>query len=158
MMVRTGLVAASISVLIPAVALGESLDLMNCRSGTVNIMHADKELTVFSVDLKGISFTRNANKALDNSSSNCFGTVRVGAGQNASHGFCKYLDADGDAVMVEWSGVPPKGGPWSFLGGTGKWTAVQGKGEWQTLPNPKPIAPGTVQTCNIVTGEYTLRK
>ena len=60
--------------------------------------------------------------------------------------------------MVEWSGVPPKGGPWSFLGGTGKWTAVQGKGEWQTLPNPKPIAPGTVQTCNIVTGEYTLRK
>ena len=59
-MVRTGLVAASISVLIPAVALGESLDLMNCRSGTVNMMHADKELTVFSVDLKGVSFTRNA--------------------------------------------------------------------------------------------------
>ena len=140
-------------------AAGEPLEIMNCRSGTLNMLHAEKDLAVASFQLKGVSLSRNANKALDNSSSVCVGVSRTGAAtDSASHGFCKYLDTDGDVVMVEWHGRPPKGGSWSFLGGTGKWAGVQGKGDWETMPAAKPIAPGTTQGCNLVKGEYTLRK
>jgi hypothetical protein len=151
-------IVAALLIVIPALAAGEELDVLNCRSGTVTPLHAEKDLTVNNLELKGVTMSRNANKALDNSSSVCIGTVRIGAGENASHGFCKYMDRDGDVVVLEWSGKPPSGGPWVFLNGTGKWAGVQGKGQWQTMPNPKPIAPGTVQNCNIATGEYTLRK
>lgn len=150
--------AVSVFLLVPALAIAEQLDLLNCRSGTVNTLHAEKDLTVFSLELKGVTVSRNANKALDNSSSSCIGTARIGSGENSSHGFCKYMDNDGDVVVLEWNGRPPKGGSWAFLNGTGKWAGVQGNGEWNTMPNPKPIAPGTVQSCNMATGDYTLRK
>lgn len=154
---RTTYLTAAV-LLLPAIAAGEQIDILNCRSGTVTPLHTDKELTVNSIELKGVTMSRNANKALDNSSSVCVGLARIGSGENASHGFCKYLDRDGDVVVLEWSGKPPSGGSWTFLNGTGKWAGVQGRGQWETMPNPKPIAPGTVQSCNVATGEYTLRK
>lgn len=151
-------IAMTLFVFVPTLAAGEPLEIINCRAGTVNVLHAEKDLTVLALELKGVSLTRNANKALDNSSSVCVGIARTGAGESMSHGFCKYLDTDGDLVMVEWQGRPPKGGSWSFLGGTGKWAGVQGKGDWDTMPPAKPLAPGTTQACNLVKGEYTLRK
>jgi hypothetical protein len=156
--ISTALMAISSVSIVPELAAAEQLDILNCRSGTVTPLHADKDLTVNTVELKGVTMSRNANKALDNSSSVCTGTVRIGSGDNASHGFCKYMDKDGDVVVLEWGGKPPSGGSWTFLNGTGKWAGVQGGGAWQTMPSPKPIAPGTVQSCNIATGEYTLRK
>src|SRR5687768_11412742 len=143
------IMAAALWIVVPVFAAAEQLEILNCRSGTVNMLHAEKELTVFGLELKGITFTRNANKALDNSSSSCVGTVRITSSDSASNGFCKYLDGDGDTAMIEWQGQPPKGGSWSFVGGTGKWNGVQGKGNWETMPNPRPIAPGTFQTCNV---------
>ena len=157
-MLRVAATAMTLVVFFPVFAVAEPLEIINCRSGTVNVLHAEKDLTVNGFELKGVSLTRNANKALDNSSSICVGVARSGAGDSASHGYCKYIDTDGDVVMVEWHGRPPKGGSWSFLGGTGKWAGVQGKGDWDTMPPAKSLAPGTVQACNLVKGEYTLRK
>ena len=62
---------------------------------------------------------------------NCAGTVVTLADDmgGSGSGYCDGVDSDGDVWWISWSGVD--GGPWSFLGGTGKFEGVDGGGTWK---------------------------
>src|SRR6266852_6184196 len=59
-------------VLAAAVAnAAESYDVTNCGASTVTTVSATEELTVMSVDTKGITRSNSANKAFDNATYEC---------------------------------------------------------------------------------------
>ena len=45
-----------------------------------------------------------------------------------TNGSCLYVDADGDKVMVNWTGTEPYDGTKHIVGGTGKYAGITGEG------------------------------
>ena len=65
-------------VLAAAVAnAAESYDVTNCGASTVTTVSATEELTVISVDTKGITRSNSANKAFDNATFECASVVSI---------------------------------------------------------------------------------
>lgn len=130
----------------------------SCRSGTVTMMTAGKEATVFGFELKGISVP-SGNKITDNQTHSCVGVVAVIQGQPSANGFCKYMDPDGDFTLLEWHRTGKRNeGTWKYIFGTGKWKGIQGSGKYQVLTAGKPIAKGTFQNCIRATGRFEVPK
>ena len=155
---------------LPAVAnAAESCDLTNCGVSAVTTISASPELTVLSIDTKGIGRSNSANKAFDNSTYQCVSVVSItgapsttGAGltgaQRSGTGYCKFMDPDGDFVVGETMLDSTGGGTWKFLQGTGKWKGITGGGKFVPLTSGKPIVAGTSQGCANATGTYEVPK
>jgi hypothetical protein len=127
-----------------------------CASGTTTVLSTTEEMTVLSYDVKGITWsTHPTNKAFDKSTYHCVGIVRTGRAGLATHGYCKYMEPDGDFVVGEAMASGPEG-QWQFLEGTGKYKGIKGGGPNQPFVSGKPIVPGTSQNCRSATGKYTL--
>jgi hypothetical protein len=134
----------------------EPYDISYCSYGTVTMVSKTEELTVFSADVKGISWSNHENKAFDNNTYHCVSVVRVSPSERAANGYCKFLEPNGDFVVGEFRSVNSPQGNWKFLQGTGKWKGITGGGTNEPLRRGKPIAPGTFQSCRRATGTYTL--
>jgi hypothetical protein len=133
------------------------MSLTSCRSGTVDMLSASKELAVYRYELKGIDQDRNEDKTFENFTHRCMGVSRVQGDVNSTSGYCKYMDPDGDFWIVEFNGE--SGGkklPWTFIQGTGKWKGIKGGGTAQNYTRGKPIAEGTFQMCTKIEGTYEL--
>jgi hypothetical protein len=127
-----------------------------CGSGTTTLVSQTDEITIFSYDMKGITWsTHPTDKAFDKSTYHCVGIVRTGRGGLANHGYCKYMEPDGDFVTGEYTATGPEG-RWQFLEGTGKYNDIKGGGPNQPFVSGKAIVPGTSQGCRRATGKYTL--
>jgi hypothetical protein len=55
-----------------------------------------------------------------------------------TNGACLYLDADGDKVMINFTGAGPGGGTKQVVGGTGKYAGISGKGTYTTVELKTP--------------------
>ena len=135
----------------------KTMSLTSCRSGTVEMLSASKELAVYRWELKGIDQDRNEDKTFENFTHRCMGVARVQGDVNWTSGYCKYMDPDGDFWIVEFNGE--SGGkklPWTFIQGTGKWKGIKGGGTAQAITKGKPIVKGTFQYCAKITGKYEL--
>ena len=55
----------------------ESYDVTNCGASTVTTVSATEELTVLSIDTKGITRSNSANKAFDNATCECASVVSI---------------------------------------------------------------------------------
>ncbi len=143
-----------------AYAEKKPIDFTSCRSGTSTVLSASKELTVLSIELKGIDRSNTADKTFENFTHRCIGVVRVSPKKPMANGYCKYVDPDGDFWVAEWSRSQPvsKGGDWSFIQGTGKWKGIKGGGKYRNITRGKPIVKGTFQVCALITGIYELPK
>jgi len=85
-------------VLAAAVAnAAESYDVTNCGASTVTTVSATEELTVISVDTKGITRSNSPNKAFDNATYECASVVRIAGAQRSGLGYCKFMVPDGDS-------------------------------------------------------------
>jgi hypothetical protein len=135
----------------------QSYDITSCFSGTVTMVSASKELSVFGVDLRGISRSTKEGGAFDNNSIHCVGTGQIAPGRSTRSGYCKYLDANGDFVVGRFEKENDEG-KWEFLQGTGKWKGIKGGGTNHDVAKAKPITPGTYQACSRATGTFTLPK
>jgi hypothetical protein len=81
------------------------------------------------------------------------------AGQLTALGYSKFMDLDGDFVILETTMVPGETeGNFKFLQGTGKWKGIKGSGKVRAIKRGKPITPGTGQVCNRWTGTFELPK
>ncbi len=136
----------------------ESYDLTNCGASTVTTISASQELTVLSVDTKGIARSNPAKKAFDNSTYECGSVLRIVGAHREGSGHCKFMDPDGDFVVGHQTFDSAGGGTWKFLQGTGKWKGITGGGEFVPLTSGKPIVAGTAQACVKATGTYDLSK
>ncbi len=136
----------------------ESYDATNCSSSTVTTISASEELTVLSVDSKGIARSNPEKGAFDNATYQCVGVLSLAGAQREGTGYCKYMDPDGDFVVGQQTFDSSGGGTWKFLQGTGKWKGITGGGKFVPLTRGKPIVAGTAQGCVRATGTYELSK
>jgi hypothetical protein len=75
--------------LVVAVAVAnavESYDVTNCGASTVTVVSGTEELTVFSIDTKGITRSNSANKAFDNATYECASVVSIVGSQQKGLG------------------------------------------------------------------------
>jgi hypothetical protein len=81
------------------------------------------------------------------------------AGQLTGLTYSKFMDPDGDFVIVESTLTPGETeSNVKFLQGTGKWKGIKGSGKGKVITRGKPITPGTVQQCTRWTGTFELPK
>ena len=151
-------IALGLFLLISVAQAEQPYDITVCGSGTVTLLTQSKELTIMSIDYKGIARSNHENKFLDNCTMHHVRVHCIAAGKvTSSHGFTKFMAPDGDCVFVEVSVV---GGETiaKLFAGTGKWKGITGLGKIIRLARGKPIAPGTLQGCVRNTGTFELPK
>jgi len=139
-------------------AAAESYDLVNCGASTVTTISASQDLTVLSVDIKGIARSNPEKKAFDNSTYHCANVLRIAGAQREGSGYCKFMDPDGDFVVGQNTLDSTGGGTWKFLQGTGKWKGITGGGKFVPVTSGKPVVAGTGQGCVRASGTYELSR
>ena len=135
----------------------QTYDITDCGSATFVTNSESKELTVMTFDIKGMTRSNHENKIFDNCSFNHWGVLRDMAGQLSAYGYSKYLDPDGDFVVMESVRVGAEV-TCKFLQGTGKWKGIKGGGVVRRVAQAKPIMPGTSQLCSRHIGTFELPK
>jgi len=135
----------------------QPLDMLSCGASTATTIVSGQELTIFSVDGKGINIDNLASKAFDNMTYHGVGVFKIDSGKFTGTLYMKYMDPSGDYLVVEVSAVGMES-DWKYLYGTGKWKGITGGGKAFIITKGKPISPGTSQSCTKITGTYELKK
>jgi len=138
-------------------AQAEEYDITNCGSAIMTTLYTSNELTILTMDNKGIVFSNSPDKTFENFTYQCVGVLRVAEGKPIATGYCKYLSPEGDIIVGEFYNVGPDGN-WKFSHGTGKWKGITGGGKSKPIASGNPIVPGTTQSCMRATGTYELPK
>jgi hypothetical protein len=147
----------TLGLIIPVAQAQQSYDITDCGSMTFTINSESQELSIITFDFKGISWSNSENKVFDNCSVFYVGVARTMTGKSSAYGYSKYLDPDGDFVIMESirEGDETR---CKFLQGTGKWKGIKGEGKLRRIAVGKPITPGTSQYCTRHIGTFELPK
>jgi len=156
LLLKAAVIAFSLAMPI-SYALAESYDITDCASAIHTVHSESKELTIMSFEYRGISRANYENRAFDNCTLFYVGVARITPQKTTAHGYTKYLDSDGDYVIME-SIREGSETTMTFLHGTGKWKGIRGGGKHRRIASGKPIAPGTSQICARHTGTFELPK
>lgn len=143
---------------IPVAQAETPYDITACYSGTITMLSQSKELTIFSMDIKGIARSNHENKVFDNCTFHSVSVMRIIAGKRYQNGYTKFMYPDGDCFFVEISRDGGQIADAKLLHGTGKWKGITGSGKITSLSRGKPIMPGTYQGCVRNTGTFELPK
>jgi hypothetical protein len=149
-------VAFCLAIHIPVVQAETPYDITNCYYGKLKKLYSDKELTIQTVDVRGIARSNDENKVFDNCSFHSVQIIEIMKGKFKRSGHTKFLDPDGDYFFVEVSGG--QAATVKFLYGTGKWKGITGTGKFERLARGKSMEPDTFQGCVRNTGTYELPK
>jgi hypothetical protein len=141
-------------ILIPVAQAETPYNITNCYSGTSTDLFRSKELTIITIDAKGIAVSNHENKIFDNCSFHSTQIIQNMNGEWKRFGHTKFMDPDGDYFFVEVSGE--KSAVVEFLYGTGKWEGITGTGKFEVIARGKAIEPGTFQGCVRNTGTFEL--
>ena len=157
---RTGVaILFGLLLFLPVAQAEESFDCTHCRSWTITILSETEELTITSVEGKGIIMSNLPNKVFDNMTTHLITLSKNMAGKVTSLTYNKFMDPDGDFVIVETTSAPGETeSNCKFLQGTGKWKGIKGSGKFRPITRGKPITPGTSQGCSRWTGTFELPK
>jgi hypothetical protein len=140
----------------------EPIDFTQYASCKFTLMSDDKEFRFGSFDCKGISRSNQENEVFENMSLWEVGVFRNVEAQSTAYSCAKYMDRDGDLVIMEFSESGPTEQPegtWKILYGTGKWKGIKGSGKHVHVSRGKPIEPDTVQGYSVRnTGTFELPK
>jgi hypothetical protein len=147
----------TLSLMIPVVQAEQKYDLTDCGSMTVTTHSESKELIIITFDFKGIARSNSENKVFDNCTVFYVGVARNTPDKTSAYGYSKYMDLDGDFVVMESirNGTETH---CKFLHGTGKWKGIKGEGKVRRITEGKPITPGTSQYCIRHIGTFELPK
>jgi|MudIll2142460700_1097286.scaffolds.fasta_scaffold284344_1 hypothetical protein len=154
-------VALGLVVLIPAAQAEQPIDFTQYTSCTSTASSDDKEFTFASFECIGITRSNQENKVFENMSALVVGIVRTVGGNVTTISYAKYMDRDGDFVIIESDESGPAaqfGGTWKILYGTGKWKGIKGSGKHVHVGAGKPIKPGTRLGYDRNTGTFELPK
>jgi hypothetical protein len=143
--------------LIPAARAEEPVDFTQYASCTFTVASEDKDFIFSTFECMGITRSNHENKAFDNMSVLDVGVGRREGEQSTSYSLAKYLDRDGDYVVMEFSEIRREG-TWKILYGTGKWKGAKGSGKHVHVGGGKPVKPGTGQGYVRNTGTFELPK
>jgi hypothetical protein len=152
-----GAFVLSLSLIIPVAQAEQAYDITDCGSMTFTTNSATNELTILTFDFKGIARSNSENKVFDNCTVFYVGVARSAPGKTTAYGYSKYMDPDGDFVIME-STREEDVTTMTFLQGTGKWKGIKGGGKLRRIAAGKPIMPGTSQYCTRHIGTFELPK
>jgi hypothetical protein len=118
---RTGVaILFGLLLFLPVAQAEESFDCTHCRSWTITTLSATEELTITSVEGKGIIMSNLPNKVFDNMTTHLVILSKNMAGKVTSLTYNKFMDPDGDFVIVETTTAPGETeSNCKFLQGTG---------------------------------------
>jgi hypothetical protein len=150
-------IVLSLVMLLPAAQAQTPYDITDCGSMIFTVNSTSEELTIITFDFKGIARSNSENKVFDNCTVFYVGVARNVQGKSSAYGYSKYLDPDGDFVVME-SIRDEEETHCRFLQGTGKWKGIQGEGKLRRIAAGKSIAPGTSQYCTRHMGTFVLPK
>jgi hypothetical protein len=142
---------------IPCTQAQQPIDVISCGDSTVTTIIASPELTIMSIEGKGINIDNLPSKTFDNMTYHSVAIIKIEAGKMTGINYGKFMDPSGDFCVVEVSIVGMER-DWKYLYGTGKWKGVTGVGKAFPFTKGKPISPGTSQSCVRITGTYELPK
>jgi hypothetical protein len=142
---------------IPEIMGQQPMDMISCGDGKTPIIISGQELTIMGYEAKGINIDNLPSKAFDNMTFHSVGVFKVESGKMTGTLYCKYMDPNGDFLVVEITQVGMER-DWKYLYGTGKWKGITGGGKAIPFTKGKPISPGTLQGCTKITGTYELKK
>ena len=146
---------------IPAAQAEEPIDFTQYGVCTSTPASEDKEFRFSSFECIGITRSNQENKVFENMSVLEVGVGRHEGGQSTIYSLAKYMDRDGNYVIVEFNESAPSDrleGTWKILYGTGKWKGIKGSGKHVHVGRGKPIKPGTLQGYVRNTGTFELPK
>ena len=157
---NVGVILFGLFLFIPVIQAQTPFDCTQCASSTQTVLSATEELTVTVGDAKGIIMSNLENKVFNNMTTQCLSSTKVMAGQRTGLIYSKFMDPDGDFVILQTTLAPGETeGNFQFLQGTGKWKGIKGSGKFRVaILRGKPITPGTSQLCNRWTGTFELPK
>jgi hypothetical protein len=141
---------------IPVAQAETPYDLTNCYYGTLTALYKSKELTISTLECRGIARSNHENKVFDNCSFHSVQILQIVNGKLKRSGHTKFMDPDGDYFFVEVSGG--KTATVRLLYGTGKWKGITGTGKFEIIASGKAMEPGTFQGCVRNTGTFKLPK
>ncbi len=145
---------------IPLIAKAGEIDVTCCGANTIIMRLAESEdLSITAFEGKGVVQSNVEKKAFDKCSFQVLGIDTTIAGKRTQSGNSKFMDSDGDFVVME-NFVPPGAmeATWKFMYGTGKWKGIKGGGKTVMVVRVKSIAPDTRQYCFRNTGTFELPK
>jgi hypothetical protein len=142
---------------IPEIMGQQPMDMISCGDGKTPIIISSQELTIMGYEAKGINIDNLPSKTFDNMTFHSVGVFKVESGKMTGTLYCKYMDPNGDFLVVEITQVGMER-DWKYLYGTGKWKGITGGGKAIPFTKGKPISPGTLQGCTKITGTYELKK
>jgi len=160
-LVKTVLSAAvaivlGLAMFIPVAQAETPYDMTNCYYGTLTTLHKSKDLTILTIDVRGIARSNHEKKVFDNCSSHSVQIIEIMNGKKKRYGHTKFMDPDGDYFFLEVSGG--QNATVKFLYGTGKWKGITGTGKFERIARGKSMEPGTFQGCVRATGTFELPK
>jgi len=158
LMIEALVIAFGLVMFISITQAQQPFDITFCGSTTVTqTVLESKELTITTFEGKGAVRSNPENKAFDNCSYHLLGVSLLMADKVTNFGYSKYMDSDGDFVVME-SIREGDETHCKFLQGTGKWKGIKGEGKVRRIAVGKPISPGTSQYCTRHIGTFELPK
>ena len=141
----------------PARCAEQDYDVTPCVSMDITPLVQSQEITIVSIEGKGIMRSNIESKVFDNCTVQVQGVMLLEGQNRTVHTYMKYLAPDGDFVIFQFIQNPgEKEATTMLLAGTGKWKGIKGGGKAVTITQGKPVAPGTSQFCNTHKGKFTL--
>ncbi len=146
-----------LSPLNPAEFAEQVFDVNPCVACEQKPLVLSPEINIFAMDCKGIMISKMENKIFDNVTVHSQGVMVVEGNKMTVYAYMKYLDQDGDFIVVRYSQNPGEtSATTTFISGTGKWKGINGGGKATPITKGKPIVPGTTQFCNNHKGKFTV--
>jgi hypothetical protein len=141
-----------LAIFIPVIH-AEPIDITDCWAGTASFLVNSEDVSIRTVDVKGIIKDNLESKVFDNLTFHCVGFIKVIGGKRTTTELCKYMDPSGDFFIVEAHDRNGK-----FIHGTGKWKGITGGWAANPFTRGKPIIPDTLQGCAKLIGSFELPK
>ena len=125
----------------------QTIDLTICAAGTCDNLSEAKDWETESCELRGIGWSNNGYEPLETFTT--FGKCILGIknGKWDMDCFKKYLDSDGDYIIIRNSVI---------YGGTGKWEGVSGEVKSKLLRMGKSMPPNNFANCQNITGAFEI--
>jgi hypothetical protein len=147
---------------VPVAQAEEPIDFTQYASCRFAPLSEDKESMFGTFECIGITRSNQENKVFENMGLREVGFFNNVGAQSTAFSYTKYMDSDGDLVMMKFSESGPTEQPegtWEILYGTGKWKDIKGSGKHVHLSKTKPINPDTAQgSVARNTGTFELSK
>ena len=150
------IVILSLFLFTPIVQAQTPFDFTECISGTSTTVFQSKEITIASLEGKGILISHHENKVFDNCTFHVVVIAKTVDGKRRSDSYWKIMDPDGDIIIAEVVVLGPEK-TMKFLHGAGKWKGIKGEAKGKTSAIGV-IVPGTFQACSRYVGTFELPK